>query len=112
MSTPVLVSLKPLLVFALSKQRSILSCDITTAFLHAILSPDDDPILVWPAEEYFPNRTLVWELKRAVYGLRIAPREWQNLFAEELQKLGFIRLTSDGNIYVHCVKCNHSGICR
>ena len=30
-------------------------------------------------------------------------QEWQKFFAEELQKLGFRRLMSDGNVYVHMV---------
>ena len=68
-SIPVLMILKRLLVFALSMQWRIFTFDITTARLHAILNPDDDPIFVWPPEEYFPYRNLVWRLKQALYGL-------------------------------------------
>ena len=100
-STPVLMILQLRLVFAFSVQRSSFTFDITTAFLHAILNPDDDPILVWPPAAYFSNTTLVWKLKAAVYGLRTAPREWQNCFAEAFQKLGFRRVNSDGNVCVH-----------
>jgi hypothetical protein len=53
-------------VFSLGMQWSLFTFDITIAFRHAILNPDDDPIFVWPPEEYFPNKTLVWQLKRAV----------------------------------------------
>ena len=73
-STPVLLMLKCLFVFSVSMQCSICTFDITTAFLHALFNPDDDPIFGWPPEEYFPIKTLVWTLKRAVYGLRTAPR--------------------------------------
>ena len=73
-STPVLMILQLRLVFAFSVQRSSFTFDITT---------------------------LVWKLKAAVYGLRTAPREWQNCFAEAFQKLGFRRVNSDGNVCVH-----------
>ena len=100
-STPVLLILKLLIVLALSMSWCIFTFDITTAFLHASLDPTDDPIYVWPPVEYFPFREVIWKLKRAVYGLRTAPREWQDHFAEQLQAMGFKRLKSDGNVYVH-----------
>ena len=100
-STPVLIILKLLIVLALAFNWSIYTFDVTTAFLHAFLDPNDDPIYVWPPSEYFPFKNVVWRLKRAVYGLRTAPREWQDHFAKEIQSLGFKRLKSDGNVYVH-----------
>ena len=84
-------------------QWLIFTFDITATFLHAIINPGDDPIFVWPPEESSPLNKLLWRLKRALYGLRTAPRAWQKCFAEELQKLGFRRLKSDGNIYVHMI---------
>ena len=50
--------LKRLHVFALSMQWRIFTFDITTAFLHAILNPDDDPIFVWPPAEYLPEQNV------------------------------------------------------
>ena len=49
--------LKLVLVFALSMQWRIFTFDITTAFLHTILNPDDDPIFVLSPEEYFDTRS-------------------------------------------------------
>ena len=49
--------LKLALVFALSMQWRIFTFDITTALLHAILNPDDDPIFVLSPEEYFDTRS-------------------------------------------------------
>ena len=53
-STPVLIILKLLIVLALAFNWSIFTYDVTTAFLHALLNPEDDPIYVWPPTEYFP----------------------------------------------------------
>ena len=80
-------------MFAL-RQWGIFTFDITTAFLHAIFNPDDLPIFDLPPEEYFLNQALVWKLKRAVYGLRTGPPEWQTFFAEEFQKWRFRRFKS------------------
>ena len=61
-STQLLMIRKLFLVFALSMQWRIFTFDIMTAFLYAIRNPDDDPIFVWPPEEHFPNKTLLWQI--------------------------------------------------
>ena len=71
-STPVLMAFKILLVYALSVQWSISTYDITTAFLHATHDPHAERLYVWPPEEYFPLKTVMWKLRRAIYGLRAA----------------------------------------
>ena len=70
--------------------------DISTPFLHAGLQDD---FYVWPPKEFYPDRTTVWKLKRALYGLRDAPRAWQEHFAQVLQDLGGKRFKSDANLY-------------
>ena len=45
-STPTLIILKVLLVLALALGWSIFTYDVTTAFLHAYLDPEDEPICV------------------------------------------------------------------
>ena len=103
-STPVIVVLKLLILFAISFNWCIESFDITTAFLHAVLDPSEE-IFVRPPPEYYPSGTVLWKLKRAMYGLRTAPRSWQDHFAWVLNLLGFIRLKSDSNIYLHPLLC-------
>ena len=85
-STPVLCILKVLIVHALSRQWGIFTYDVTTAFLHAQLNPEATPIYVWAPIEFYPDGQTIGKLKRAVYGLRTAPREWQDHFAKELKK--------------------------
>ena len=54
-STPVLLIVKTLLVHALAMNWSIFTYDITTAFLHASLDQESDPIYVWAPSEYWPS---------------------------------------------------------
>ena len=58
-------------------------------------------IFVWPPREYYPSGDVLWRLKRAMYGLRTAPRSWQDHFASVLKGAGFTRLQSDPNVYIH-----------
>ena len=74
--------------------------DISTAFLHAQLSSDDQ-IYVWPPKEFYPLGGVIWLLKKAMYGLRTAPRDWQVHFAAQLQSMGFTRMQSDANVYIN-----------
>ena len=73
--------------------------DVSTAFLHAAMSGE---VYVWPPKEFYPNGDCLWKLKKAMYGLRQAPKLWQGHFAELMtSKLGFRRCKSDPNRYCH-----------
>ena len=99
-STPVLYMLRVLLLLALLRGYAIRFFDVSTAFLHATIS-SDKPIYVWPPIEFYPGGFIIWLLKKAMYGLRSSPRDWQIHFAQALRLLGFVRLQSDANIYVN-----------
>ena len=72
---------------------------MSTAFLHAAMSGE---VYVWPPKEIYPNGDCLWRLKKAMYGLRQAPKLWQEHFAEVMtSKLGFRRCKSDPNLYCH-----------
>eukprot|EP00439_Symbiodinium_sp_Y106_P028667 s6609_g3.t1 len=61
--------------------------DVSTAFLHALMNEE---VFVWPPKEFYPEGNCLWRLKKAVYGLRQAPKLWQEHFAEVMTtKLGF-----------------------
>ena len=98
-STPQLLSLKVLLLFALAKNYKIIIGDVQTAFLHAELPKDDKPIYVRPPKEYYGGLSKLWKLRRPLYGLRTAPKHWQDHFADVLEKLGARRLKSEANVY-------------
>ena len=101
-STPLLCSFKILLLMALSRNWKVLFGDVSTAFLHAKLK-DDERIWVEPPLEYYPKdssgKRVLWRLRCALYGLKIAPKQWQEHFAVLLTELGGVRLKSDPNVY-------------
>ena len=65
-STPSLITLKLLLTLAVAHGWHILAGDVSTAFLHALLT---DEVFVIPPVEYYPNGGVLWKLRKAMYGL-------------------------------------------
>eukprot|EP00438_Fugacium_kawagutii_P005573 Skav228719 [mRNA] locus=scaffold1830:163434:164903:- [translate_table: standard] len=101
-STPSLTTLKLLLTLAVAFGWKITTLDISTAFLHALVTGED--IFVIPPLEFYPQGGVLWKLRRALYGLRNAPRLWQDHFASVMQSNNFVRCKSDPNLYVHSTK--------
>ena len=98
-STPSLTTLKLLLTLAVTFGWNVFTGDISTAFLHALITGED--IFIIPPSEFYPDQNVVWKLKRALYGLKNSPRLWQDHFASVMKKLNFDRMKSDPNLYVH-----------
>ena len=77
---------------ACSKETTWSSINITSAFLNADIH-DDDTVLVTPPpilvklDIVKPNT--VWHVKKAIYGLREAPRLWQQERDQKLRDLEF-----------------------
>ena len=98
-STPSLVPMRLVLCMAMSRNWGITLGDVSTAFLHAPISGE---VYVWPPKESCPNGDCLWKLKKAMYGLRQAPKLWQEHFADVMiSKLRFRRCKSDSNLYCH-----------
>ena len=95
-STPLLTMAKIMLLVALQFGFGIVLGDISTAFLHANMDYD---FYVWPPKECHTGRDVLWKLKKALYGLKEAPRAWQEHFAEVLQIWGGKRLKADSTLY-------------
>ncbi|CAI7809585.1 unnamed protein product [Closterium sp. NIES-53] len=75
------------------------SLDISTAFLQGSLHEE-----IWLRRppgftEYFPVGTQ-WSLRRPVYGLRQAPREWLDTLRTTLATLGFAPSTADPSLFL------------
>ncbi|CAI7921577.1 unnamed protein product [Closterium sp. NIES-53] len=74
--------------------------DFSTAFLSGSLHEE-----VWLRRPTaftgtFPPRTQ-WRLRRPVYGLRQAPREWHDTLRSTLSDLGFQSSSTDPSLFVH-----------
>ena len=85
--------LRLMLSSACSADTTWSSIDITSAFLNADIH-DDDTVLVTPPpilvkmDIVKPNT--VWNVKKAIYGLREAPRLWQKERDQKLRDLEFM----------------------
>ena len=97
-STPSLLTLKTLLTLAVARGWHVTLADVSTALLHASM---DGEVLVLLPVEYYPSGDVVWRLKYALYGLKNAPKLWQQHLATTLESKGFQRMKSDPNLYFH-----------
>ena len=92
-------TLRLCLTLALQRRYHMQTWDVSTAFLHATRS-EEEPIYLRPPMEFYDEESTLWRVKRAVYGLKTSPREWQDCFAKTLtKKLGMTRSRIDANLF-------------
>jgi hypothetical protein len=52
------------------------------------------------------NTDCVCKLKKALYGIKQAPRAWYSRLDKYLQQAGFIKGCVDNNLYIKVIQCN------
>ncbi|CAI7801128.1 unnamed protein product [Closterium sp. NIES-53] len=94
-----ITDLRVLLHVAARRDYELHSLDFCTAFLQGSLH--DEMWLRRPPgfTESFPAGTQ-WSLRRPVYGLRQAPREWHDTLGTTLVALGFAPTTADPSLFL------------
>ncbi|CAI7900860.1 unnamed protein product [Closterium sp. NIES-53] len=97
--TPKMTTLQVLLHVAAQRDYELLSLDFSTAFLQGSLHEE-----IWLRRPpgftgSFPAGTQ-WSLRRPVYGLRQAPREWHDTLRTTLAALGFAPSTADPSLFL------------
>ncbi|CAI5962240.1 unnamed protein product [Closterium sp. NIES-65] len=97
--TPKMTTLRVLLHIATQRDYELHSLDFSTAFLQGSLHEE-----IWLRRPpgftgTFPPGTQ-WSLRRPVYGLRQAPREWHNTLRTTLAALGFAPSTADPSLFL------------
>ncbi|CAI7861971.1 unnamed protein product [Closterium sp. NIES-54] len=97
--TPMMTILRVLLHVAAQRDYELHSLDFSTAFLQGSLHEE-----IWLCRPpgftgSFPAGTQ-WSLRRPVYGLRQAPREWHDTLRMTLASLGFAPSTSDPSLFL------------
>ncbi|CAI7845886.1 unnamed protein product [Closterium sp. NIES-53] len=97
--TPKMTSLRVLLHVAAQRDYELHSLDFSTAFLQGSLHEE-----IWLRRPpgftgSFPAGTQ-WSLRRPVYGLRQAPREWHDMLRMTLAALGFAPSTADPSLFL------------
>ncbi|CAI7865244.1 unnamed protein product, partial [Closterium sp. NIES-53] len=97
--TPKMTTLRVLLHVAAQRDYELHSLDFSTAFLQGNLHEEiwlrRPPGFTW----LFPPGTQ-WSLRRPVYGLRQAPREWHDTLRTTFAALGFAPSTSDPSLFL------------
>ena len=82
-----------MLSLACSAETTWSSTDITSTFLNADIH-DDDTVLVTPppilVKLVMVKPNTAWHVKKAIYGLREAPRLWQKQRDQKLHDLEFM----------------------
>ncbi|CAI7761869.1 unnamed protein product, partial [Closterium sp. NIES-53] len=97
--TPKMTTLRVLLHVAAQRDYELHSLDFSTAFLQGSLHEE-----IWLRRPpgftgSFPSGTQ-WSLRRPVYGLRQAPREWHDTLRATLAALGFAPSTADPSLFL------------
>ncbi|CAI7865488.1 unnamed protein product, partial [Closterium sp. NIES-53] len=98
-STAKMTTLRVLLHVAIQRDYELHSLDFSTAFLQGSLHEE-----IWLRRPpdftgSFPAGTQ-WSLRRLVYGLRQAPREWHDTLRTTLAALGFAPSTADPSLFL------------
>ncbi|CAI7813693.1 unnamed protein product, partial [Closterium sp. NIES-53] len=98
--TPKMNTLQVLLHVAAQRGYELHSLDFSTTFLQG--SQHEEIWLRRPPgfTESYPAGTH-WSLRRPVYGLRQAPREWHKTLRTTLAALGFAPATADPSLFLH-----------
>ncbi|CAI7775393.1 unnamed protein product [Closterium sp. NIES-53] len=94
-----MTTLRVLLHVAAHRDYELHSLDFSTAFLQGSLHEE-----IWLRRPLgftgtFPPGTQ-WSLRRPVYGLRQAPREWHDTLRTMLAALGFAPSTADPSLFL------------
>ena len=98
-ATPLISILKVLLLLSLSLSWSIVGFDVNTAFLHASI-PVTSNIFIWPPKEYASeDGSVVWQLKKSLYGLRTSPKAWQDHVFNVFNEAQLIQMRSECNVW-------------
>ncbi|GJT44816.1 putative RNA-directed DNA polymerase [Tanacetum coccineum] len=90
-------TVKCLISLTIQNGWCLFQLDVNNAFLYDNLNED---VYMLPQPGYFnKNETRVCKLKRSLYGLKQALRQWNNRFSEELVKNDFKQSGHDHSLY-------------
>ncbi|KAL0296156.1 UNVERIFIED_CONTAM: putative mitochondrial protein [Sesamum radiatum] len=91
------VTVRILLAVASASNWVLRQIDINNAFLHGYLNED---IYMTPPDGYSVRVGKVCKLKRSLYGLKQASRQWNQELTSKLLQFGFLQSTHDHCLFV------------
>ena len=99
-AAPSLSTCKLLLNHGLNRNHVMYFGDINAAFLHA---PVVQETLVKPPADFISSdgSVVIWKLKKALYGLKSAPKSWQAHLTGQLTEIGLQQLKTDPCLIKH-----------
>ena len=95
--TPMAESIRLVITLAVSNNWDIRFTDVSTAFLHADVI--GNPYVYPPETENLDNTNTVWKLNKAQYGLKSAPKAWNQHLTKVLKGLGWTQSVLDECIF-------------
>ncbi len=91
-------TLRALLAVAAEQDLEVRQLDIKTAFLNGEL--DEDLYVLQPPGYVTGPQSTVCHLRKALYGLRQAPRQWHICLKQALERCGFAAADADPGLFV------------
>ncbi|CAI7769804.1 unnamed protein product [Closterium sp. NIES-53] len=89
-------SLRILLAIAAMNRKKLRQIDVANAFLYALV---DAEIFVEHLHGANADPNQVWQLQKSLYGIKQAPRLWQQHLHARLIRIGFCQLPHDQGMY-------------
>lgn len=93
-----LTTVRSMLAVAVKKRSAIHQLDVNNAFLHGDLT--DEVYMKIPEGFSRKGETRVCRLKKSLYGLRQACRNWYNKFTDALLDIGFRQSKADHSLFI------------
>ncbi|GKC68221.1 ribonuclease H-like domain-containing protein [Tanacetum coccineum] len=91
-----MVTVRCLWNIVVSMAWPVFQLDVNNAFLYGDL---EEVVYMKPPEGYFPSGNKVCRLKKSLYGLEQAPRQWNAILTSTLIENGFSQSKSDYSLY-------------
>nr|GEW27153.1 ribonuclease H-like domain-containing protein [Tanacetum cinerariifolium] len=93
-----MVTVRCVLSLAVQNSWSIFQLDVNNAFLYVDLAKD---VYIALPEGYFaPNDTRLYKLNKSLYGLKHAPRKWNEKLSDILSEFGFDQSKNDHSLFI------------
>lgn len=97
-----IVSVRLFIALAAARGWNLHQLDVNNAFLHGNL--DEDIYMLPPPDYLKAEKGMVCRLKKSIYSLKQASRQWNLEFTSKLQAFGFLQSCHD-----HCLFRYHKG---